>query len=198
MRGRALPGVLAALAVATVAPTASAEPRSTGTAHALSGVGTGASAALFLSAFLVSSDEGEVNMPLLYAGLGTGLVTPSLGQFYAGEYLTLGMAIRAGAGALATFAVLQYSQNVRCPTLEFDDSCTNLRSEAYALLGIAAIALVGGAAYDIKELRGSVERYNRRHGYTLAPMLIPSGPPGAHGAHGATGAGLGLLVSGTW
>jgi hypothetical protein len=187
IRRRVVP-VLVLSTVATVAA-AQASPRTKTTAQALSGVGVAASGALFLSAFVVSERDGDVNLPLLYVGLGSSIITPSLGYFYLGDYLTLGMGIRVGAAALASFAVVQYSQPVRCPSVEFDVSCKGLEREAVVLLGLAAIALVGGAAYDVKELPGKVDDHNRQHGITVGPSLIPSttGAPGA-----------GVVLGGSW
>lgn len=150
------------------------------TARWLSGVGSGTSGALFLAAFLVSGDETEVNLPVLFTGLGTGVFTPSLGGIYAGEYLTLGMGLRLGAGLVAAYAVLGQDQNVRCPGVQFDNSCTNLKQEAYLFIGLAGIMFVGGAAYDIKELPTFVDAANRRErGMALTPTLLPttSGDP---------------------
>ena len=174
-RAAALVGLISTLGVATPA---GAGPRSKATAQLLSGAGVGASSALFLSAFLLPPDNADVNMPLLYAGLATGVVTPALGHAYIGDYLTVGMGIRAAAAALATYAVLEFRINVRCPTVKFDVSCTSLEHEAIGLLGLAAIAFVGGAAYDLKELPGAVHRYNVDHGYATTPILLPaSGGP---------------------
>ena len=171
-----LAGALATLMCLT--PPAVAQPRKKATAQLLAGAGVGASSALFLSAFLLSPEDGDVNMPLLYAGLSTGVITPSLGHFYVGDYLTVGMGIRAAAAALATYAVLEYRINVRCPGVMFDDSCTSLEHEAIGLLGIAAIAFVGGAAYDLKDLPDAVDRYNADHGFATTPIIIPaSGGP---------------------
>lgn len=166
--------IVTALGLATAATsTATAEPRSLKTAYTLSGVGTGASAALFFAAFMVSEREGDVNLPLVYAGLGSLLVTPSLGQFYAGQFLTPGLGVRAAAAALATWAVLEYQQVERCDTPEFME-CTGLEREAVAFLGIAAIAYVGGAALDFKDLPDSVAETNRRRGYFISPTIVPA------------------------
>ncbi len=174
-RAAALAGLLATLGL--TAP-AEAGPRKKSTAQLLAGAGVGASSALFLSAFLMSPENADVNMPLLYAGLSTGVLTPSLGHFYVGDYLTVGMGIRAAAAALATYAVLEYRINVRCPGVMFDVSCTSLEHEAIGLLGIAAIAFVGGAAYDLKALPDAVHRYNADHGFATTPIIIPaSGGP---------------------
>lgn len=167
------------VAAALLAPaTAHAEPRKLTTAQALSGVGTGVSGALFLSAFVLSERDGDINFPLIYAGLGSAVVTPALGQWYAGRYLTPGTAIRAAAALLATYAVVHYSQTERCGTVEFKE-CSGLQSEAVALLGVSAIAFVGGAALDVKTLPDAITDYNAR--FTVTPMLMPTttGPPGA-------------------
>jgi hypothetical protein len=172
-----------AVATALAAPLlaaapAQAEPRKLTTAQALSGVGTGVSGALFLSAFVLNEKNGDVNLPLVYAGLGSSVVTPALGHWYVGHYLTPGTAMRAGAALLSTWAVSHYSQTERCGTVEFKE-CTGLRREAIIFLGISAIAFVGGAALDFKTLPDAVADYNAR--FTVTPTLMPttSGPPGA-------------------
>lgn len=170
----------AILVLALLAPAAHAERKKLTTAQAASGVGTGVSAALFLSAFLVSKRNGDVNMPLLYAGLGTSVITPALGHWYAGRYLTPGIGIRAAAAAFSTFGVLYFSQTVRCNTTEFKE-CTGLKREAGIILGISAIAFVGGAAYDFKTLSDSVDRYNARLAITPAFLPTSTGAPGAPG-----------------
>src|SRR5690348_16331954 len=75
------------------------------TAEALSGVGVGVSSALVLTSFLTGDTYHPVNEPMLYVGLASSIVTPSLGEWYAGEWLTPGMAVRVAAVGLATFAV---------------------------------------------------------------------------------------------
>ena len=111
--------VVAILVLALAAPASHAERKKLTTAQAASGIGTGASAAVFLTAFLLSKqNHGDVNMPLVYIGLGTSVVTPALGHWYTGRYLTPGMGIRAAAAAFSTFGVLRYSQTVRCNTFE--------------------------------------------------------------------------------
>ena len=74
-------------------------PKKLNTAYLLSGVGVGVSSALFLTSFFVGKQVGDVNMPVLFAGLGSGMITPQLGQIYAGNYLTWGLAIRLAGGA---------------------------------------------------------------------------------------------------
>ena len=166
--------VLVSLAiVAMLAGTASAE-KSLRTARILSGVGTGVSGLLFTTAFFVGEKNGDVNMPLLYAGLGSGVLTPSLGQFYAGKYVTIGMGLRVAAALLATYGVVGQDQEVRCNnTVEFQ-LCRNLKQEAYLYIGLAGIIFVGGAAYDIQELPSAIDDYNKRPSVALTPTLLPT------------------------
>ena len=169
----------ALLALALRAPVAHADPKQLSTAQAFSGVGTGVSGALFLSAFLLGKEnEAGVNMPLLYLGLGTSVLTPSLGHWYAGRYLTPGMGIRAAAALFATWGVVHYSRTERCNTTGLEE-CTGLGQGALIVLGLSAIAFVGGAAYDFRTLPDSVDRYNAR--FAITPTILPtsSGPPGA-------------------
>jgi len=169
----------AVLVLALAVPAAHAERKKLVTAQAISGVGTGVSGALFLSAFLLSkSRDGDVSLPLVLSGLGSLVVTPALGHWYAGRYLTPGLGVRAAAGLFATWGVLHYSQTERCDTFVYKE-CTGLKREAIIVLGISAIAFVGGAAYDFKTLPDSVERHNAR--FSVTPTLLPTtaGPPGA-------------------
>ncbi len=161
--------------VCALAGAASAEKKLR-TAYVASGVGTGVSSALFVSAFFVGEKNGDVNMPLLYAGLGSGVITPSLGEFYVGKYLTVGMGIRVAAGLLATYGVVAHDQEVRCSnTVEFQ-TCRNLGQNAYLLVGLAGIMFVGGAAWDIQALPDHVEEYNTRGStFALSPTLLPTG-----------------------
>lgn len=152
---------------------ASAE-KSLRTARILSGVGTGASSALFLTAFFVGEKDGDVNMPLLYAGLGSGVITPSLGEFYAGKYLTIGMGLRVAAGLLAMYGVVGHDQEERCTNTTEFQICHKLGQSAYLFVGLAGIIFVGGAAWDIKELPDYVDEYNKRGGFALAPTLLPT------------------------
>jgi hypothetical protein len=163
--------VVTLLVVMTVS--AHAEGRKRSTAQALSGVGVGVSSGLFLSAFLVLQDNHEVNRPLLYSGLFSAAITPSLGELYAGEWLTIGMGVRTAAAALAAYGVTQ-TDEVRCiaPGVQ---TCQELNGKAIVFLGLAAIAFVGGAAYDVMDADEAVDRYNAKHSVVVAPSVFPSG-----------------------
>lgn len=153
--------------VAALATTAHAKDPDVATA--LSGVGTGVSSALVVSAFLFRSDREDLNRPLFIAGLGSSIITPSLGQLYSREYWTWGMVVRAGAAALGTIAVLTEEETVRCDNGQTD--CKSLKGAGLALLGLAAIGYIGGVAYDVMDAGDSAKRANGQ----LSLRLVPSG-----------------------
>jgi len=162
-------GVLAALALAA-APAAA--DKSLTTARIWSSAGTGASSAITLSAFIAGDGEAGISKPVLLTGLGTAIITPSLGEFYAGTYFTPGMAIRLGATALVIYAIYGQQEEVRCGSVEYK-LCKQFSDGAFATLGLAAIAFIGGAAFDLKELPDYVARAN---GVTVSviPTVLPT------------------------
>ena len=164
--------------VLLVTGTAHAE-KSRETAQAAAGVGAGVSSALVVSAFFVGTSEGnDVNFPLLYVGLGSSLVTPSLGQLYAGEYLTPGMGVRALAAGLAFYAAKHGQQTVTCDyAMTIDQKCKSWTENAIVMFGLAGIAYIGGVAWDVMDAGDAVDRYNARHRYTVTPTAL-AGPRG--------------------
>lgn len=142
--------------------------------------GTIASSALVLGGFMFP-DEGKVfNEPLVYTGLGTSLVTPSIGEYYSGQYLTWGMGIRAAAVGLAIIG-LQRTQTVRCDN-SANQNCDQLTGSGYAIIGIAAIAFVGGAALDCEDAPFAADNYNSTH-YLIAPTVMPTSNGAAPGVY---------------
>ncbi|HEY0255780.1 MAG TPA: hypothetical protein VGC41_29835, partial [Kofleriaceae bacterium] len=150
-------------------------PKSEKTAQILSGVGVGVSGALILAGFAFTDSVFPYNRPLMYAGLGTALVTPSLGEFYAGEYLTIGMAARAVGVGLAVYGLTHYTEDVLCQAEDTGKTgCKSLKAGAIPFLGLAAIAFVGGMAYDVSDAGEAVQRWNARHGFTITPTVVPT------------------------
>jgi hypothetical protein len=141
-------------------------------AQALSGVGVGVSAGFLTAAFLTDRG-GVINVPLFATGLATSAITPSLGELYAGQWLTWGMAVRAGAAGLMILGAYD-TETVRCDTGPIGSMCTTLSSSAIPILGIAAVAYVGGAAYDVIDAPDAVDRKSRER-FVLAPIVIPRG-----------------------
>jgi hypothetical protein len=172
--------VLAVAIVAVLGTAAEAGVKRRQTAQLLSGVGTGVSGALIVSSIFFAPYYGQLNEPLLYTGLATSVVTPSLGNWYAGEYLTWGMAVRAAAAGLGTYAVAgQYQWETCANASSSTQQCKVVTTTGVALLLVAAIAYVGGAAYDVKDAPDAVDRYNERHG---SVQLTPTAMRGITGA----------------
>jgi hypothetical protein len=144
------------------APTSSdAGPKNPDTALMLSLGGAAASAAM-----VIAGAQGSDNGGLLVAGLATSLVTPSLGEWYAGKALTAGMGIRA-ASAVVTMVGL--SESLKC--LDADGSCQSDASAGYLLAG-GLIGYATGTIYDIATAPTAAREYNRRHAVTVQPSLL--------------------------
>ena len=163
--------VLVVLTVSLATTTAHAE-KSKRTATILAASGTAVASVLVVSSVLVHPQSEEVYKPTLYTGLGLALVTPSLGHFYAGRYLTIGMGIRAAAAVLAGIGFSQ-KKDAAC----HDDprsNCPIVTGGGLVLISLAAIAGIGGIAYDVQDAPDAVESYNRRHAM-LTPVANPHG-----------------------
>lgn len=171
--------LLVCLVLASTLSVAHAKPRKLSTAYAISGIGTGVSAALIVGAFGLPQHSGDIWMPMLWTGLATGVVTPSGGNWYAGKWLTVGMGIRVAAGGFAAYAASHYRQDHRCETGNAT-TCKEISNTGITLIGIAGLAFVGGAAYDFKTLQDDVDEYNAKHRFNWAPVLTPS--PTGNGA----------------
>jgi hypothetical protein len=182
--------LVVALALVCSIGSAEAGRKSRQTAKILSGSGAGVAGAVTLAGFLTTPEGEPFNQPVLFTGLGLLFVTPSLGEFYAGQYLTYGMAVRAGATGLAILALETQTRAVRCDEVGASTAldCEVFTREAYPLLGIAAIAFIGGVWYDALDADDAADRFNAKHGFTVTPTMM-SGPPGSV---------PGLMISGTF
>ena len=161
------------LVLAASLSVAHARPRKLSTAYAISGVGTGVSVALVLGAFALPSHSGDINEPLLWTGLGTSIFTPSLGNFYAEQYFTIGMAVRLGAAGMMAYVAATQRQDVACNTL-MPMTCRETTNTGITLIGLAGLIYIGGAAADFHALPDAMDRYNERHRFQWAPTLTPS------------------------
>lgn len=168
---------LALAACLVASPSLAHAEKSRDTAEILSAAGAAASGAIVLSSFLLTDKAYETNMPLLYVGIGTSLVTPSLGEFYAGQYLTWGMGVRALAGGAAIYALTEQTETVTCTNQPLATvKCQNMTGTGLAILGLAAITWIGGAWYDVADAPEAVDRLTGR--VRVTPMIV-SGPRGS-------------------
>ena len=169
---------LSLVLASAVSSTAHAE-KSRQTAQLLSGVGASVSGAVVLGGFMFAPDSKRINEPVMYTGIGMLFVTPSLGEFYAGEYLTIGMGVRALAAGLAVYTLETQTKLATCDDAlsSTDPPCEIFTEGAYPLLGIAAIGFIGGVWYDALDAGDAVDRWNRRHGLSVTPGVpTASGP----------------------
>jgi len=168
------------IAMLLVSSIAAAKPRKLQTAYAASGIGTGVSVALIAGAFAFPPHSGDVYYPMLWTGLGTSVITPSLGNWYAGKWLTVGMGIRVATSAFAAYVVATKRQDHQCPDSSVPKTCTEITNTGITMLGIAGLVFVGGAAFDFHSIPDDVGEYNRKHAFRWAPVLTPS--PTGNGA----------------
>ena len=171
--------VVVTLCLLVLCATANAGPKDPKTAKLLSAVGASVSGAVVVAGFVSAPDSKRINPPVMYTGIGMLFVTPSLGEFYAGQYLTIGMGVRALAAGFAVYTLETQTKLATCDDALSSDEppCEIFKESAYPLLGIAAIAFVGGVWYDTLDAGDAAERYNRKHGFTV----VPSVQPGPHG-----------------
>jgi hypothetical protein len=149
------------------------------TARILSGAAAGVSGGVVLAGFLVV-DRASFNPPVLYTGIGMLMLTPSLGEWYAGQYLTIGMGVRAAAAALAIYTLQTQTIEVTCITAmtSNEPKCKVLDAGvAYPLLSVATIAFIGGVWYDVLDAKDAAVRYNQRKAVRVMPTAL-QGPQG--------------------
>ena len=162
-----------AAVVLALSATAHAGPKDPETARLASGIASAGAGAVTLGGFVFAPDSKPFNKPLLYTGVGMLFVGPSAGEFYSGQYLTIGMGIRAAAAGLAVWTLQNETKVVTCDDASnSDQKCEGFTDIAAPILGVAAIMFIGGVWYDVLDARDSAERYNRRHGFSLAPTAL--------------------------
>lgn len=152
-------------------------PRSETAAFELSLGGTAASVAL------VIAGSTNNNADLVLAGLATSLVTPSLGQWYSGQPLTTGMAIRA-ASAVVTIAGI--GQALSCSD-ESSSPAPNCGSGAGVLMLGGLVGYASGTIYDIATAGRAARDYNDAHG-----LRVHVSPGVLHTPSGSSTMGVGI------
>jgi hypothetical protein len=134
------------------------------TAVLLSAGATVASWSVMLAA--ASDDSGRSDSLVLVGALGT-LVAPSLGHWYARDYLTAGMGLRAVGAAAMIGGVFAAFDDL------FEDDRDDSAADTAIVLGV--IAYGAGTIYDIATAGRAAQRYNdQRHHLALAPVVNPT------------------------
>ena len=170
--------VLVAVFLVLACSTAHAE-KDPKTATILAASSAGVSGAVVVTGFMTAPAGKRINPPITYTGVGLLFVTPSLGHFYAGQYLTWGMGIRLAAAAVAVYALETQTSLAVCDdaTSSMDPPCEIFSEGAYPLLGIAAIGFIGGVWYDVLDADDAVHRYNKKHGMSIVPGVPTANGP---------------------
>jgi hypothetical protein len=168
--------------------TAPSEPKDRTTALVLSIAGTAASGALVVAGLSMNNDAGA---GLAGAGVLSSLVTPSIGEIYAGQPLTIGMGARTLGAALVLAGAAQSLGSLCLSADNGPDSCSSSSTanpnSSRVLLGIGATAYVAGIVYDIVDAPRAADRYNAHH-FVMAPTVMQT----------ASGTTAGVGLSGTF
>lgn len=160
--------VLAALALTSRVAAADDQLKNPDTALAWSVAGTAASVGV------VAIGAQTHNSSLVGWGVLSSLLTPSLGEWYAGKYVTAGMGLRLLGGAVAIAGVAQAFET-SC-YIDCNSSSSSTSGGGLVLVGLATFA--GGTLYDIATARSAARDYNTSHRLTVLPTVLhpPSGP----------------------
>ena len=172
---------MCAARLAAADDTASEPPKSRGAAFALSAGGTALS--LGIMAGGLATGDGTT----FVVGALSSLITPSAGEWYAGQGFTLGLGTRLVSAGVFVAGV---AEGFKCFSLYADNSsCHNDPQLAGALLIVGAVGYGAGVVYDIATAGAAADRYNQRFHLHVAPVVSRS--VGA-------GTALGVGIQGTF
>ncbi len=142
-------------------PPAAADDKDPTVALGLSLGGAALSVGMFAIGAKTNSDQ------LVTAGLLSSALTPSIGEWYAGEYLTWGMGIRAASASIALVGIAE--------AFCFDDCQGKDQSSGEALFALGAIGYGAGMIYDIVHAPAAARKHNDRQRARL--MITPAAYP---------------------
>lgn len=122
------------------------------------------------------------NGALTVVGALSSLVTPSLGEFYAGKKgVTAGMGLRLIGGGVA---VLGLAEALTCWG---SGSCERDRDLAGALLIAGGVSYASGIVLDIALAGSAADAHNRQHALHIAPVVSRTAASGQTVGLGVTG-----------
>lgn len=121
---------------------------------------------------LMASDSHTASM----IGFGAIFLGPSTGQWYAGELGLLGIGARALGGVGMVYGLSEVLQS-ECDAEDGEDcSGASRRGQLGALMMIGGASLwVGSSIADVIFAKRAADRWNQRHGLTVAPTAFTSG-----------------------
>ncbi len=116
-------------------------------------------------------DGSDVNVTLYLAGMAGTLIGPSIGHWYAHEYVTPGL---LGRGAGAALAGIGAAMSLECIGLvsPCETTPTMVAGEIIGIVGIAVYA--GSTLYDIATAGRVTRAWNDNH-IQIAPTVMGSG-----------------------
>ena len=134
---RAQPGSTPVVLAPPAADLPPARTRSPGTALALSLGGTAAAYAMV--AWGTAAPDSAAGQTMGWVGVGSALIAPSLGHWYAGEGFTTGLGLRLGGAGMGAVGALSLQ---RC-TEESGDLVPSCPGSMLLLVGASGLVLTG-------------------------------------------------------
>lgn len=165
--------------LAPVAPVSSPVPKTLGMRgkRPSSAIVLSATATMFTTAMLFSMSEATL------VGMVGALFAPSVGHWYAGASNGRGILLRSAAMTLTTIGALRAfgTQGRDCLGAPSDEVCRQWEEEWEREDRNTAILIFGGLSvlaassiYDIATAGRSARQWNREHGFTVTPTLVPA------------------------
>jgi hypothetical protein len=143
---------------------ARADERDPDTALVLTAGGTAVAVGIAIPAGSLHMKDWQVGVPLLAAIE----VVPSVGHFYGGDYVSLGLAARVVGGGLLVLGLAD----------PFHHDSFEITTTPAQILGMSGVALtIGGVIWDFATASSAARRYNKQH-----VDLLPTSLATAHGS----------------
>src|SRR5262245_19961452 len=152
----------------------SPEPKNPETAAMLSLSGTLGSGALIV---LGLANHGGAGDSLALVGFASSVITPSFGEWYAGEYLTAGLGFRLTGVIVGALGLSQLN-------ICFESPCnSDGNGAALTLMSLGVVSYATGVIWDIAAAPSAARKANAMH---HAPMITPSvmASPSGRAAYG--------------
>ncbi|MGE5183342.1 MAG: hypothetical protein ACM31C_14830 [Acidobacteriota bacterium] len=170
------------------------EPRSPRTARLLSGAGPLMSLGVVAVGGLVAGAGSnpahwrqDLGAGIAWVGVASLPLAPSFGHWYAGDYLTPGLGLRALGIGLFVGGAANYTLRIDCADLDCPPAKDNTLGGTLMLLGL--VSYTTGWFYDVATAGRAAREYNRGHSrLSIAPTAI----------RGASATSYGLVVGGSF
>ncbi len=164
------------------------EPKSPRTARLLSGAGPLLSLGVVTAGGLIAGSGSspahwrqDVGTGIAWVGVASLPFAPSFGHWYAGDYLTPGLGLRALGIGLFVGGAANFTLRFDCADIDCPPAKDNTLGGTLMLLGIASYTT--GWIYDVATADRAAREYNRDHATRLsvAPTAIRTGSATSYG-----------------